>query len=650
MKADVFPSLTLWVKISAAFILLLAPLPSFAAAGDNAVFAAYRAFMARDEAALACQAEKTKDHILHIYVRYWELILRLERDEPDKVADFLDQNAGTALAEQLRRKWLAALGKRGKWELFRRQFPQLLKVDPETTCYSLQERMLRQGLDERTAEEMKAIWKIPRPLPDGCLPVAAAMTASGRLSCDEVRKRLRWLLLESLVLEARRTRELYPHDDLPSAKQMEEVFRAPADFLNKDVAILQTGKAKELAFAALVSLSRNDLSGAAEMVAGKFQKILPLPDQQLLWSHLAARAARLHRPEALEWFKRGLSFSGEQLAWRTRAALRQGDWTEVKTSIKQMPASMQDESAWTYWLGRSLCATGEKDAGKKALISIAGRHDFYGILAAEELGIPLHLPSARGPTTQEELSMVAGLPGIARALALYRINLPGYAAREWRWCVRDMTDRQLLAASELARENGIWDRSVFTAEMTDDEHDFALRYPSPYREIILKHARDCNLDEAVVLGLVRQESLFNSEARSSAGATGLMQLMPETARRVARKIGLHGFNKSKLTKPDVNARLGTSYLRQALDRFSANYALAAAAYNAGPNRAERWKNSLPMEGAVYVESIPFTETRNYVKKVLANSVYYAALAGGEKRSLKRLLGTIDARPDSAAAR
>jgi len=646
----VFPSLTVSLKIFAAFIVLLSPLHSFAAAGDNAVFAAHRAFMARDEAALACQTEKTKDHILHIYVRYWEISLRLEKEDPDKIIDFLDKNAGTVLAEQLRREWLVELGKKGRWELFRTQFPQLLKADTETTCYSQQERMLRQGLDSSITEEIQSIWQAPRPLPDGCLPVAAALAASGQLSSDEVRERLRRLLMENLVMEARRTRELYPHDDLPSAKQIEDVFRAPFDFLNKDDAALQNNKAKELAFLALLSLSRNDLAGAAEMVAGKFQNILPLPDQQRLWASFAARGARLHKPEALEWFKKGLSFSGEQLAWRTRAALRQGDWTEARKSIEEMPASMQRESAWTYWKGRSLCATGNGNAGQMALALIAARHDFYGILAAEELGIPLHIPSATGPATQEELSMVAGLPGIQRALALYRINLPGYAAREWRWCVRAMTDRQLLAAAELARRNGIWDRSVFTAEMTDDEHDFALRYPSPYRDIILKHARNRNLDEAVVLGLVRQESLFNTEARSSAGATGLMQLMPETARRVARKIGLSDFKKSNLTKPEVNARLGTSYLRQVLDRFSANYALAAAAYNAGPNRAERWKNGLPMEGAIYVESIPFTETRNYVKKVLANSVYYAALAGGEKRSLKRLLGTIDGKIDAAAAR
>lgn len=641
------------LKIAAVFILLLAllaPLPSFATAGDKAVFAAYRAFMDRDEAALACQAEKTKDHILHVYVRYWEISLRIENEDPDKIVDFLEKNAGTSLAEHLRREWLVALGKKGGWELFRSQFPQLLKADAETTCYSLQERMLRQGLDGSITEEIQSIWQAPRPLPDGCLPVAAALAASGRLSSTEVRERLRRLLLENLVMEARRTRELYPHDDLPSAQQIEDAFRAPSGFLNREDAALQTDKVKELAFIALLSLSRTDLSDAAGRLAGKFQEILPLTDQQFLWASFAARGARLHKPEALEWFKKGLSFSGEQLAWRTRAALRQGDWAEARKSIEEMPASMQRESAWTYWKGRSLCATGNGDVGQKALALIAARHDFYGILAAEELGISLYIPSATGPATQEEMEMVAGLPGIQRALALYRISLPGYAAQEWRWCVRAMTDRQLLAASELARRNGIWDRSVFTAEMTDDEHDFALRYPSPYKDIILKHARDRNLDEAVVLGLVRQESLFNAEARSSAGATGLMQLMPETARRVARKIGLRGFHKSKLTKPEVNARLGTSYLRQVLDRFSANYALAAAAYNAGPNRAERWKNALPMEGAIYVESIPFTETRNYVKKVLANSIYYAALAGGEKRSLKRLLGTIDGKIDAAAAR
>jgi soluble lytic murein transglycosylase len=211
-----------------------------------------------------------------------------------------------------------------------------------------------------------------------------------------------------------------------------------------------------------------------------------------------------------------------------------------------------------------------------------------------------------------------------------------------------MNDRQILAASELARLNGIWDRAVYTAEMTVSEHNFALRYPNPYRDILSKHIKNQELDEAVVSGLIRQESMFIANARSSAGATGLMQLMPATARLVAKDIGLTNFHHSRLTKPDVNAALGTSYLRQILDKFSPNYAFAAASYNAGPHRASRWRHSRPLEGAIYVESIPFTETRRYVKKVLANAVYYAAV-GGEQRSLKGMLGTITAAGAPAAA-
>jgi len=293
--------------------------------------------------------------------------------------------------------------------------------------------------------------------------------------------------------------------------------------------------------------------------------------------------------------------------------------------------------------------TGDKEGGMKLFKKISGRYDFYGLLAAEELGVPLPLPPQAADSTKEELSRMAGRPAIQRALALYRINLRTEAAREWRWGLRSLSDRQLLAAAELARINGIGDRSANTAELTASEHNFSLRYPVFYKDIIIKNAQNCHLDEAVVLGLVRQESLFAPEARSPSGALGLMQLMPETARIVARKIGMAGFNNSRLTVPEVNAALGTSYLRDILNRFPANYAFAAAAYNAGPRRAQKWRASRKLEGAIYVESIPFAETRLYVKKVLTNAVYYSALYGLKQRSLKQLLGTIESGAGNEAA-
>jgi soluble lytic murein transglycosylase len=208
------------------------------------------------------------------------------------------------------------------------------------------------------------------------------------------------------------------------------------------------------------------------------------------------------------------------------------------------------------------------------------------------------------------------------------------------WTVREMDDRELLAAAELAHRNGIWDRAINTADKTVAAHDFTRRYPTHYRDVLSKQAQIRKLDEPLVFGLVRQESRFLADAKSSAGAAGLMQLMPATARWVAKKIGMKGFRPSRVRQPEVNAALGAFYLKHVLDGFNGNQVLAAAAYNAGPGRARRWCDTKPIEGAIYIETIPFTETRQYVKKVMANTMYYAALMGGEPRTLKSRLGII----------
>jgi soluble lytic murein transglycosylase len=609
---------------------------------DNAIIAAHRAFLAGDGARLVRIAEKTKGHILDVYVRFWMLSLRIEKADPEELRSFLDRNAGTVIANKLRRDWLHLLGERSEWEIFREQWPLLVDADWENRCYALEERMQRCGLDRTVAAGVESIWKIPRAMRKGCLPAVDAMVKAGLLKPQDVRDRLRLLISAGLITEARRTAERYPADGIPGPDRIKKVCRNPSAFLRQDDAIPGTGVGSELSFIALLLLAKRDLMGAADLLKGRLQGVIPLQDQRRLWSYFALQGARRHLPEALEWFRRGEkeAVSDDHLAWRVRLALRQEDWMEVKNAIESMSAPQRDESAWIYWLGRSFLAAGNRQEGKKLFEKISVRHNFYGLLAAEELGIPFRMPPKAPAPTKEELCRVSELSGIKRALALYRLDLPRVGAVEWRWCVRSMNDRQLLAASELARINGIWDRSITTADRTVAEHDFSLRYQMPYKELFVKHARNRHLDEVMVLGLVRQESLFNAAARSSAGAVGLMQLMPETARLTARKIGMNSFHKSRLVTPEVNTEIGTSHLRHLLDRFSLNYAVAAAAYNAGPRRAERWLNLKPLEGAIYVESIPFTETRRYVKKVMTNAVYYAAVNGGEPVSLKRILGTI----------
>jgi len=251
---------------------------------------------------------------------------------------------------------------------------------------------------------------------------------------------------------------------------------------------------------------------------------------------------------------------------------------------------------------------------------------------------------------KNDVAAIAALPGVQRALALYRMDLRTDAMREWIWVIRNFNDQELLAAAEIARRNEMYDRAINTAEKTVRVHDFGLRYLAPYRAALREHIQENSLEEAWVYGLMRQESRFVTSAKSGVGAAGLMQVMPATARWIAKKLGLKDYRESLIHQLDTNLRLGTFYMKNMLSSLDDSPVLASAAYNAGPGRARRWRAETPMEGAIYAESIPFNETRDYVKKVMSNTVYYARQFGDPPRSLKQRVGIITGKPgDSTLA-
>ena len=371
---------------------------------------------------------------------------------------------------------------------------------------------------------------------------------------------------------------------------------------------------------------------------------MPPEDRAYVFGQLAASAARNHLPDAVQWYGESdrSSLTDEQHAWRVRAALRELNWAEVKKAVERMPAAQRNDSTWVYWLGRAQRELGQANDAHASFARIAGEHHFYGKLAAEEVGAALVVPPRYTPT-DDDLKLAAAQPSLLRAIALYRLDMRSDGLREWSWGLRGMEDRQLLAAAELARRNELYDRAINTADRTIGTHDFAMRFLAPFRPAFTAQSKALNLEEPFVLGLVRQESRFIPGVRSSAGASGLMQLMPATARSVAKRVGIKDFRWADVVNVDLNVQLGTSYLRQVLDELDGHALLASAAYNAGPGRAQRWRASKPIEGAIYAETIPFNETRDYVKKVFSNTVYYAAVLGGDPRPLKARLGVIPPR-------
>jgi soluble lytic murein transglycosylase len=633
----------------AAAITLAAPLavagaPRAKSSPDDQFLAAQEAFEKGRSAQLATHANTLRGHVLELYVEYWTLKLAVEEIPSSTARDFLARRNGTLVAEQFRRDWLKALARKQAWDTFEAEYPNVVGDDPELGCLALQARW-RRG-DGAALEEFRRVWANPRDLPDGCLPIAESEIAAGRLTTRDVWDRARLLFEHGQFSGTKRLLAALPPAEAPDERTFEAVRRGAQPFLaGAEKLDLKKRANRELVLFALARSARSDVDAAATLWTRKLQDRFPPEDQAWGWGQLGAHGARQHHPRALEWFANasGVRLRDDQLEWRARAALREGEWREVRAAIEAMTPLGRNEPAWLYWHGRARKALGQPEEGQILLARVAGEHHFYGKLALEELGRALAIPPRGYNPTPADLAEAAANPGLQRAVALLRLGLRQEGVQEWNWAVRGMDDRQLLAAAEFARANEIWDRAIFTANQTVGLHDFSVRFPAPYRDVFSEQARSQGLDEAWVLGLVRQESRFSTTAKSSAGASGLMQLMPRTARWVAQRLGMKGFSLTQVNNIDVNIALGTSYLKYVLDSVDGHPVLAAAAYNAGPGRARKWKAERPLEGAVYAESIPFTETREYVKRVMSNTVYYAALYGGDPRSLKARLGVVPSR-------
>jgi len=403
---------------------------------------------------------------------------------------------------------------------------------------------------------------------------------------------------------------------------------------------------RAVALFALERLAKQSTDLAAVRWA-KLAGYFPVNEQHYFYGRLAYQAARNLDARALQWYKAAADtpLDDRQSAWRVRAALRAQDWPEVLAGVNAMSGQQQHEAAWLYWKARALQALGKPVEARKIFAPLSVDFNFYGQLASAELAdspvlgedIPVYKPD------RQAITEMSAVPGIQRTLALYRIGMRSEALEEWRWVLRNFNDRELLTAAEIARRNKMYDRAIGAADKTANMHDFSLRYLAPYRAELHEHILEQGLDEAWVYGLMRQESRFAAGARSDTGASGLMQIMPGTARWVAKKLGLKSYRNALIHQLDTNLRIGTYYMKSVLSRSENNPVLASAAYNAGPLRALQWRGDKPLEGAIYTETIPFEETRDYVKKVMSNTVYYADQFGDPPRSLKQRLGIVAAK-------
>lgn len=626
------------MKRALALLLLMVAAAAQAAGSDADFLAARKAFRTGNAARLDAYAKRLQGHLLEPYVVYYQLKMRLEDARPEDVEAFIASHDDSPLSDRLRAAWLKVLGKNEQWDQFESLYPQLLDADLELTCYALQSRA-RADPDE-VLEQARAIWFVNRRLPESCAPLMKALGDAGALSAEDVWTRIRYALEAGRVSLARKLARQLPRGEAPARHVLERARSNPARYLERGRFNLKYRGGREAVMFAAHRLARTSPEQAARHWERLEERFDP-EERAYVWSLIGYLGARAHDPGALIWYSRaGDNLSDLQLAWKVRAALRGQAWNVVLAGISAMTEEERRHPAWRYWKARALIETGRTREAEQILKPLATEFNFYGQLAVEELGGKITTPLVSYRPRAADIDAMGQRIGIRRALELFRLGERIDANREWAWATRGFDDRQLLTAAEVAYRYENYDRAISTANRTILLHDFGLRYPTPYRAVLQARAEELALDEAWIYGLIRQESRFVASAKSRAGARGLMQLMPSTARWVARKLGLRNWRWSRMTDIDTNVNLGTYYLRHVLDALDDNTVLASAGYNAGPRRASRWRPETDIEGAIYAETIPFDETRRYVKQVMANTTYYAHNFSQELQSLKRRLGVI----------
>ena len=617
---------------------------------DSALLEMSQSYKSRDRKRLIALLPQVRGHVLEPWAGYWDLSARLDEAGPTEIQEFFSRYSGSYQEDRLRAELLLQLGRNRDWVAFHREYPLYrMNDDKSVRCYALLAEHLSSGVDN--TQQVKEAWLGLKEADDGCASAAEQLVKDHTTSAAMAWQRAR------LGMENDRLRVVTQAVGIvspSSVSKLNAIYLDPGKYLNDKLTAFQP-KTRELVSLALIRQATLDpVEAATEMNKLRWKTQLTDEERSWVWGVIGKRAAQKLSNDAADYFANGsaAAMHEDHLAWQARAALRLGRWQQVLTAITAMPEPQRSDPTWVYWRGRALLqqtqSEGARGQAQQLFESIAGSRGFYEQLAQEELGQRISAPPKPAPLTGEEKEAARLNLGLNRALYAINMGLRADGVREWNYSTNlhvrgGMDDRALLAAADMACRHEVWDRCINTSERTRQTIDAEQRFPMPFKAAVVARAGQINLDPAYVYGLIRQESRFIMDAKSTVGASGLMQVMPATAKWTAKKIGLTNFQPHQINDRDTNIAIGTGYLKLVLDSFDGSMPLAAAAYNAGPGRPRSWRGQTGapvMEAAIWAENVPFNETRDYVKKVLSNTVNYAALITGQPQSLKARLGKI----------
>ena len=558
------------------------------------------------------------------YLEYDHFRRNVSRLKPQQIELFLQRYADYPFAYHARGKWLDVLARRGDWEGYLQAFDD--RSSTRLQCISFQAR-LKLGQLEGLDEEIGKIWLRGYSQPSQC-----DTAFSYYLKSHGDPEQVIWSRIEKAFAARRPELALYLSKklDATSRATVETWYRAhkrPEQSLRKLTDAKDSEHTRDIIVHAIDRLARKNSLKALEAWNLLGDQFAFSPEQKTqVELRIALSAAIQHKSEA-----RALLASlnpevmnDQAYLWLARIQLRSRDWPGLLNTINLMPAHLHEETEWQYWLSRSMEAEGQLSGSLSLLEKISTKSSYYGFLAADKLKREYRITQENAANDGvDEDAFLAENPHMLRARELFFLDRLVDAKREWFQALRYLDQDQIKQAATLASRWQWHDSAIRTVAKTEHRSDYSLRFPMPYRQQVLKQAQARKLDPSLIYGVMRRESLFDPLARSSVGALGLMQLMPSTARSMASSLGMKKPRQSDILHVENNIRFGTHYLRKVMNRFDNNVALAAAAYNAGPSNVKRWlPRDKNMSADLWVETVPYKETRNYVQAVLAYSTVF----------------------------
>ena len=540
----------------------------------------------------------------------------------ERAAAFVGTYAQLPVGRGLRRAWLDSLAKRAQWRVFLDAYRDSMAAD-SMRCQSFEARLELQQTDGLAADVAKQ-WLTPRSVPE-CDRAFAWLKDSGGLTPELIEQRARMALETGNAAFASQLVAQLSADRAAPLAQWGALLDSPQRAIDKLIAAPDTAVDKDALLAGWTRLARTNPPAAKERYDKLVRARSLQPEVASRYALALALALAWNRdPDSLAYFNRVAAgdFDDTAREWQARAALWSKDWQAAARSIGSMSATNAQTARWRYWSARIAEQTHRSSEARHLYESLLADDNYYSALAAAHLHRSVVPHPAALSVNSERLTQLERLPAFERARELFFCRLRAEALTEWQLGYESIPAEWRQQTIPMAAGWGWYEQAVATATLLHVFNDYALLYPHPFDAEVSAAARAAELAPETVYGVVRQESLYRTDAVSDAGARGLMQLQPETARRTARFLKRPQPSVADLFDPSTNIALGAARLRMLLDQFDGQLPVALAGYNAGSTAVTRWLPATPLDADIWIENIPYNETRGYVQRVLWHSVLF----------------------------